>query len=566
MSSVQNRPLRTGELLIRMGVLSQAQLDIGLLQQKALLAQGKQVPIGEILVHNRFISKHNLALAMEHATEGNTSGSFRALLPVQTCQRHEVIPVSVENHTLVIRAARRLTDHQKSDLQRQCEVPVSSLRIIPSDRASIRASLSKRISQDHSFAILLNRLRNQDEIGSILKQAIDAMLAEALDCRASDIHLDRKPDPDSWVSYRIDGTLHQKHLVPERLMSAIITRLKTEGGMDASDSRRPQDGRMSIQHRDRMVEFRIASQPIAGGETIEIRVLDSDVLPTIHDLFPNQLYMVDLFNSLARSRGKSGGIVLFTGPTGSGKTSSMYALGQMLPRERINVMTVEDPVEYPLPFARQIQLNQLLGEQAVDLERSILRQDPDVLILGEIRDGATAKAATRFAETGHRVIATLHTKTVLEVFERLMSMVDENSKDDALYVLAQHLQVVVNQQLVRRLCSCADEVPSIERDHALSRLPSDVQIRGHITLKKRRGCPRCDHSGYYGRIAAHETLVIDREPSVRSELLHLLSDGLKNSTHLPTMKGVTYLSRRNTLGRLLEAGLIDVDTALEVSE
>ncbi|MBK4738901.1 GspE/PulE family protein [Noviherbaspirillum pedocola] len=554
-----------GQALIDAGLISPSQLDICLRQQAYWSEQGRTLFIEEILVRNRFVSKNAIVKVNADTDGGATSSLFQKILPVQVCKQYQIYPLRVTNETLEMRSATPLTERQIASILQACEVKVSGVKIIPTDRFDVYETLNRLSSGEHSFPTMLARLKVEAINGVLLRQAYQSMLIEAIDMRASDIHLDRKPDPEAWISHRIDGTLEQTHLVPASLMSALFMRLKTEANMDASDDRRAQDGRLSIEVRGRLIDFRVATQPVVGGETMTLRVLDPDALITLDELFPNQPDMAQLFRNISRVEGKSGGLILFSGPTGSGKTTSLYALAQEFPRDEANILTVEQPVEYVLPFTRQIQLNAHLKEQALDVERSMLRQDPDVLILGEIRDSDTMMAALQFAQSGHLVLATIHANNPAETFERVTNFAEGSSKASALYMLANNLRVVVSQHLVKTLCTCASAVDAADdiADIASKAAYRQVHLRQTNLLRRAKGCPRCRHTGYYGRVASHETLIIATDSQTRADLTALVFDSGKAYSRLKEISGVTIKSREESLARLQETGVIDLATTLK---
>ena len=547
-----------GSFLVQTSVITQQQLDVCLRQQKSVREGGKQMLLAEIIVRNKFATTDQIGLAVKRLDGEGESALFRRLLPYALCKLHNLFPLQIEGGVLYVKAARTVGRSVKDALIAACEVKVADVRVMPTDIGDISRSLASIYSQEYSFDSVVARLRNEEINGLLLKQALQALLGEAIALRASDIHLDKLRDPGAWVSYRIDGQLKPTHLVPERIMAALFARVKNESGMDASDTRRAQDGRLSMADAAGGVEFRVATQPIAGGETIAIRVLDPSSMIGLEALFPYQLQMTDLFRQLADVRGKVGGLILISGPTGSGKTTTLYALAQNFSRDRINVITVEEPVEYILPFARQIQLNQLLNEKSVDLERSVLRQDPDVLILGEIRDSDTMRAALKFAESGHLVIATVHAKNVAQTFERVLSFCDAATKQEALYILANQLSVVVNQGLIPKLCSCAAE---IDTDSAAELTRSlGLTFHGHARFRRRAGCAACRQSGYRGRVAVHETVVIPANDKTRAEITRMLFESIHNFQSAFRLEGVTHITKHQVMAQLLECHVIDADT------
>jgi len=547
-----------GGFLVATGVITPQQLDVCLRQQKSLRDGGKQVLLAEIIVRNKFATQHQIGVALKRLDGEGESVLFRRLLPYALCKLHCLFPLQIEGGVLYVKAARIVSPSTKKALMQACEVKVTDIRVMPTDVGDISRSLASISRQEYSFEAIIARLRTEEINGLLLKQALNALLSEAIALRASDIHLDKLHDPGAWISYRIDGELKPTHLVPERIMAALFSRLKNESGMDASDTRRAQDGRLSLADEGNGVEFRVATQPIAGGETIAIRVLDPSSMIGLEQLFPYQLQMNELFRQLADVRGKVGGLILISGPTGSGKTTTLYALAQNFSRDRINVITVEEPVEYILPFARQIQLNQLLNEKSADLERSVLRQDPDVLILGEIRDNDTMRAALKFAESGHLVLATVHAKNVAQTLERVLSFCEGTNKQEALFIVANQLSVIVNQALIPKLCGCATTID--EESATVLEQSFSLKFHGHRRLLRRGACTACRQTGYRGRVAVHESVVIPNGDALRAEITRMLFDSIHNFQATFTLDGVTHITKHQVMAQLLECHVVDADT------
>lgn len=554
----------TGEALIKEGLLTREQLDICSRQLLSYMDSGQTMYIEQILVHNHFVTREQIAAVIDKSSSGTQSALFKNLLPVSISKRYSVFPLRVQNGVLEIKAAKPLTPAQINSIKSNCIVDVDRVRIIPTDLPDIQAALRAAPDSDDTFDTALLEMKENTVTGVLLRRAMDALLIDAVKMRASDIHLDKKENPDAWISHRVDGKITQSHLLPARIMAALFTRLKTEAGMDASEDRRAQDGRVSLKNQGRLVDFRVATQPVVGGETMTLRVLDPDALIGLERLFPNQPSMSHLFRMISKLEGKHGGIILFSGPTGSGKTTSLYALAREFPRDTINLVSVENPVEYVIPFMRQVQLNNLMDEQSVDVERSMMRQDPDILILGEIRDADTMRAALKFAESGHLVLASIHANNTAQTFERVLSFVDGPSKGEALYMLANTLRVVVSQRLTKSLCTCAVTSSNIPQD-VDDAVKYKIHLGSHQHLKHAKGCPRCQHSGYYGRVAVHETLIIPMDDSLRTRLTTLLAESSQNFALVKDLPGVVLKTRSDTVSCLLEAGIIDVKTAIHAS-
>lgn len=553
--------LQVTNYLVANGTITQAQADVCAEQQRQLLTAGQRVELSDLIARNSFAHPRVVADAYA-AVHGSSTLARSELLPADLCVRYQVVPVGIANGVLTIRAAHKLSRLERAAISAAANPPCGSLVVQAVDRVGLQRELIALTADVQQLAPLVQKLR-KDPSGAVLRQALDALLTEAVRERASDIHLERQPDPGAWVSFRIDGLLRQRHLLPASVMSALITRIKTEAGMDASNTLIAQDGRLTLRYQNRRVDFRVNAQPITGGETLALRVLDAASLPTIVDMYPSQPEMQQLLERLAGSSGKKGGIILVSGATGSGKSTTLYALTQMLPRDKINLMTVEDPVEYTLPFARQIQLNALLGQTAGSMERSLLRQDPDVILLGEMRDAASARAGLKFAESGHLVLATLHAHSASEVFERLSGFFETQAeKLEAVYVLAQHLLVSMHQELAPKLCSfCAVPLDVAQTQASASQVGSKLDI-DHGSYK-RLGCSRCV-DGIKGRALLHETLILPRDTSVRQELHALLESSISGASRIGTVSGVRHITKRETAVALLKAGLVDIEAVKDV--
>lgn len=543
--------------------LTEAQWEAISTQHHYLQLYGQPVSLTELIARTRFLTAAQLREGVGVSTESAVLTNEN-LLPVYLCRHYQVFPVALSGGTLRILASRALSPSQQKRILRECSQSALELVIIPTD-ASDMARLLSVYDEQQSLDELIDTMRREDISAPLLRAAIDLILTEALIRRTSDIHMDRKPDPDSWISYRIDSEIQQVHLIPEFIMAAIFTVIKNDCGMDSANQRTAQDGRLSMRYRDRNIDFRVASQPLVDGETLTLRILDGGNLPALKDIFPGQRVVTDRIEAMSRIRNKSGGIVVISGATGSGKSTTLYTLASGFARDRINIITVEDPVEYILPFARQIQLQALVRQQSRDMERSILRQDPDVLILGEIRDADSASTALAFAESGHLVLCTIHANNALQTIERFMSMLGEHNKSDALFVLAHHLKMIVHQKLARSLCKCATAVEPLGLKKLMQQVEtvSEGLLRPGPATRLRRGCKICNDSGYRGRVAVHETLMVEENDQLREDFNRwMLAGDFGTATPLEKMAGVDFLRRTDTAQTLLQSGVIDAETAL----
>lgn len=357
-----------------------------------------------------------------------------------------------------------------------------------------------------------------------ITEIVNEIIYTAAQAGASDIHFD-PTETTVKVRFRIDGVLIDYTLIPEAIRKNLIARLKIISGMDITESRLPQDGAIKATIKDINLDMRVSSLPTNEGEKIVIRILDySASLNGLESLgfSPTNL------NKMKELIKEPNGIILVTGATGSGKSTTVYSLLQILNTPEVNLVTVEDPVEMNIGGINQIQVNSEIGLTFAEVLRSILRQDPDIIMIGEIRDDETAKIAVRASITGHLVLSTIHTNNALNTIERLTDM------DVETYLLASSLNGIVSQKLARRICPhCIKKRPAIEYEKKLIKNNLGVDI---TELAYAEGCPECV-GGYKGRIAIHEVLVISQE----------IRDAISNGIPKEELRKLVYQGDTTTL-------------------
>jgi type IV pilus assembly protein PilB len=342
-----------------------------------------------------------------------------------------------------------------------------------------------------------------------LVRLVNSMIFQAAEDGASDIHVEPQEN-ELIVRYRIDGVLHVAHRVPKRLAAGVTTRLKVLAKLDIAERRKPQDGRITLTAAaaGRMLDVRVATLPTVEGEAVTMRLLDkSREVPTLAEIGLGE----EMQKQMAIILAKPTGALLVTGPTGSGKSTTLYAALSQIKREEINIITVEDPVEYRLGEIKQVQINIRAGLTFANALRSILRSDPDVVMVGEIRDGETARISIEAALTGHFVLSTLHTNDAPSAITRLNEMGVEP------FITGAAVSAVLAQRLARRLCSHCAEAYEVSHDELRSLHVDEVhakQMQGSLFYRK-RGCPRCGNTGYRGRVGVFQFL----EMSARLEQL-----------------------------------------------
>ena len=368
--------------------------------------------------------------------------------------------------------------------------------------ASPAAQLSEDLARETDLARLMQDLPPAEdllggEVQAPVIRMINALLLQALRERASDLHFEPY-EGRSVVRFRVDGVLHDVIEPPRALHAALVSRLKIMASLDIAEKRLPQDGRIALKLGDKQVDVRISTLPTGPGERVVLRLLDKDAAQLDLTALGMGAAVQDAVDRLIR---EPHGIVLVTGPTGSGKTTTLYAALSRLPRGALNMMTVEDPIEYALDGVGQTQVNAKIELDFARALRAILRQDPDIIMIGEIRDLETAQIAVQASLTGHLVLATLHTNDAASAVTRLADMGVEP------YLLASSLLGVLAQRLVRTLCSaCRASAAATVGEAALLR---EMGLAATTAVHTPAGCDQCNRTGYRGRTGVYELLVID---------------------------------------------------------
>ncbi|NHM28137.1 Flp pilus assembly complex ATPase component TadA [Desulfofundulus sp. TPOSR] len=492
---VLNQPARLGELLVNRGLAKPSDVEKALEVQKAT---GKR--LGEALVSLNVLTPDDLAealseqLGLSRAPEGFWERPPSRDIPESLVLRHRVFPLRVENGKLYVAVADPL-DVRAADEFRYA----TGLEVVPEvatqeeiDRAVRRWYGTTDVGEFPGEEV---PEEGDDAAEGPAAKLAEDVIAGALAEGASDVHIEPEKSR-TVVRYRVDGTLRDVMEVPRKMHAPLVSRIKVMAGMDIAEKRLPQDGRIRLK-RPREVDLRVSTLPTVAGEAVVLRILDrTRTVPKLDALG----YSGENLEKLRRAVKMPYGLVLLTGPTGSGKTTTLYAaLSEVVSRE-INVITVEDPPEYELPSVRQVAVNPKAGLTFASALRAILRQDPDVIMVGEIRDPETAKIAVQAAMTGHLVLSTLHTNDAASAPVRLVDMGVEP------YLAASCLLCVAAQRLVRLVCpKCAEEyVPSSDS-------PAWGFLNGErVSLRRGKGCPWCGHTGYRGRTAVTEVMAVTR--------------------------------------------------------
>ena len=435
-----------------------------------------------------------------------------ALVPAATCRRYQVLPISLTDDILTLAMVDPGDVFAIDDVRAAARMQVRPVVASPSD---IRQAIDRYHRADGELSDLTTAL--EEESGSTDVDGTDAadaleddvpivrfvnlLISQGIQDKASDIHIE-PGEHGVQVRYRIDGVLHQMQSAPKAIQNGVISRLKIMSEIDIAERRKPQDGRMSVTHGGRKIDLRVATLPTVWGEKVVMRILDTSSTTVSMD---NLALLPRNAAAYKSSYTKPYGMILVTGPTGSGKSTTLYTTLGTVARPEINVITVEDPVEYRMPGINQVQVNAKAGLTFASALRSILRSDPDVVLIGEIRDHETAQIAIEASLTGHLVLSTLHTNDAPSAITRLTEM------DIEPFLVGSALDCVVAQRLARRLCDrCkAPYAPDAEQLAAL-RFAFDPN-RPKPTLYKPVGCANCSNTGYRGRIALHEVMLVTEQ-------------------------------------------------------
>lgn len=559
---------RIGDTLIHKGLINQTQLDLCLHAQRTFAAVGKKVKLGEIIADYGFARHVDIEITMTelgNKAEGIDSFEF----PLSLLKRIKAFPIGFKNGVLEVASAGILDKTDIEDLFKAANdigLNVSSIESIPKNRIEVLQALNKMSLPDRAnINNALTAFAKNVNDSAFLTSIIQNIYIDALQSRASDIHLFvAKTIENCWIAYRVDGTLQFIYLVEPEVINVISTRIKSDAGIDFSDTIRPHDGKTTFKYGGRNIDVRISTLPVDFGESVVMRILDSTKTPSISNLFSSHPKVMEQLSNIVDMDTKMGGILLVTGATGSGKSTTLNAVIRAIDRAKFSIKTVEDPVELNIPLVGQTSINEMAGLTYSKILRSILRQDPDVIMVGELRDVETVETAFRAAETGHMVMTTLHTGSVSESVTRLIGMLDADFRNIGKYILSGALKGIINQRLAKKICSkCSVHLD--ENNLALNKLKAIYPEKNISDYKfyKSVGCERCSGTGYYGRVIIPEAVFINSENSTRQSFEDILlqDQSFKNAA---TIKGVSWYSKEDAVWSVLVSGEIDISTAVAI--
>ena len=553
---------RLGEMLIANEYITEEQL------KKALEIQRK-VPgkkIGEILVEQGFTTQTRVYRMLERQlgvefidlTSAVIPKEMARLVPRSIARKYNVVPVQATADTISLamsdslnfmatEAVRMVTKRKVKPMLATSEAITRAITDLYGSESAEKALQDLKGTEDDTTKDFQN-IAAANVIGADSENAaptirlVNSFLEYAVNQNCSDIHLEPR-ESAMYVRMRIDGVLRQVFVVPKNTQSAVIARIKVMGNMNIAEHKIPLDGRSNVRIGEKDVDLRISTLPTVYGEKVVIRLLNksSSLLNTKGIGLTGK--NLAKFNALLEN---SNGVILIVGPTGSGKSSSMYTMIGKLNTEQVNLVTLEDPVEYNFDGVNQVQINEKTGMTFASGLRSILRQDPDIIAVGEIRDGETADIAMRAAITGHLVLSTLHTNDAPSTIDRLLDMGVES------FLISSALKGIISQRLVRRICpNCRTEYTASAEEQQMLHLPV---ISGR-KFYRGKGCPMCFNTGYRGRTAVFEILVLN------GAIKHAIADNVPHSQLMQLIQESDFEPLITDCVRLVQNGTTTVEEA-----
>lgn len=546
----ENRRLRIGDLLVERGAITEAQLTLALEEQRH---SGKR--LGNVLVDLGMVRESEflqiiadkLGLPFIDLRRTQINPEIAEKLPEQIARRHKAVPIEIRDNSLIVGLADPTDLPARDDVLRNVSMNCEFAVVRESDASSLIDQLYRNQGQLRELAGVLEDQLKEDafDLDEIVRgttdddapvvQLVQRILEEAHNSKASDVHIE-PGEKELRVRMRVDGQLREQIMQEKKIASAMVMRFKILSNLDISERRLPQDGRFKTQLGNHAVDVRVATMPTQYGEALTLRLLDQSagMLELANLGMPNT--MMQQFSQLIE---RPHGLILVTGPTGSGKTTTLYAALNQLNRATRKIITAEDPIEYRLPRINQVQVHPQIGLDFPAILRSAMRHDPDIILVGEMRDEETVRMGIRASLTGHLVLSTMHTNDAQAAAVRLADMGVEP------YLVASALRAVVGQRLVRCLCDNCREPAQLDSQQRvwLRAVAPNAKVTDFFTAP---GCMRCQRTGYKGRRGVYELLVLNESmlDALREQSLGDFNQAVRQSTYIPLVEHALELAQQ----------------------
>jgi type IV pilus assembly protein PilB len=513
MVTAKRRPKQLGQILLEQGLLAQDQLD-------RALEEHRNTPksLGRVLIDLGYIKERDLVRALAEQvglefvdlTDYRVDAGIATLIPEGICRRYRALAIGEQDGKLLVAMSDPANVYALDDIRSITGREVQPVVATSNDVEQAIGKFAGMGDQVEALAAeAVEGLEAEADLSDIdaavedapIVKLVQAILTQAVSDRASDVHIE-PTEKDVRVRFRVDGVLHEVMHSPKTIQGGLISRLKVMADLNIAEKRVPQDGRVSIRIGTKQLDLRMATLPTVFGEKIVIRILDkSNALIPLSELG----FLPDAYKRYEQSFRRPYGAILVTGPTGSGKSTTLYGTLNILNSPDRHVITVEDPVEYRLPGVNQMQVNPKAGLSFASALRSILRADPDIILIGEIRDRETAMIAVESALTGHLVLSSLHTNDAPSAITRLIEMEVET------FLVASSIDCVVAQRLARKLCEKCREAYTPDREQLLEAGYAESRLHELGEFFRPSGCPSCSNTGYRGRFGLYEVMPMSEE-------------------------------------------------------
>jgi len=540
--------------------------ELALAEQTMRRATGRYLTIEEILRRNGFVAEEiNRLKTRGGAREDLTMQALRLYVSVANQTAMGLCLLELKDGVLHLAVGDRVDDadllHITNALQR-ANREVVKIEVEAWDRADLARLMREQseVAGERLLRVFAALARDPDD-ATMIEQALNDILAEALQSRTSDIHLSlQEDDARCWIRYRVDGDLVYKHLVPHRVMAPLVTRIKTDSKMDAADRQHPQDGRLGFEWQGRVIDVRVAALPVApSGEKLTLRLLDRENLRSFDELFMHAPVVAGKLKKSVHGHTKDGGLIVVSGPTGSGKSTTLYGIIQEIDRSARAVYSVEAPVEYDMPLVDQTSVTDNSANTIADIIRALMRHDPDVIIVGEMRDGDTVEAALRATESGHLVITTVHAVDALHTLDRMDGFLSSAYRTSGLYILGHALVASLSQRLVKTVCPACHNIETAIRVYGDEARCVDIGLRPdeNLALASKGGCDLCNHTGFLGRTLVLEAMFPPDDQASRRAITEMMVSNVTSS--VVDVPGTIYLPRRDSIRDLIRRNAIDAN-------